>query len=115
MTALPCKTCPWRTDQTAASIPNYVHSKACNLMNTVGDTDDFRQIMACHGSTDTHMRACNGYLAMEGERNLNVRMLAAMGKIPYPAQALEACKAAKIRLHRKYRLVLKKLSSGERK
>ena len=102
MNAIPCKTCPWRTNQTAAEIPGYSHSKACNLMNTVGDTDAMRPIMASHRSLVGRERVCNGYLAMEGERNVNVRILAAQGRMPYPAQAREACRAAKIRLHRTY-------------
>lgn len=110
MRPIPCKTCPWRTDQTAATIPGYSHSKACGLMNTVGDTDAMRPIMACHGSIEGKERVCNGYLAMEGERNINVRILASMGKMAYPAQALEACKAARIRMHWSYRAVLRKLA-----
>ena len=53
---LPCATCPWRMDKDAATIPGYVQEKAEGLLNTVGEGDDLRLIMACHGSTDVNMR-----------------------------------------------------------
>ena len=110
MSLLPCASCPWRVDQGADVIPNYSQSKACGLLNTVGAEDGFRKIMACHGSEVGQERACNGYLAREGWRNINVRILLARSKIAHPDRVLEACEAAGIELHADYQEVLAKLS-----
>ena len=109
MSLLPCVSCPWRVDQDAREIPNYRHDKACNLVNTCGEQDDFRQIMACHGSTEEHPTACKGYLAREGWRNINVRILLAQRKIEHPDRVLAACQHAGIDLHESYADVLAKL------
>lgn len=106
---LPCATCPWRIDQTVDVIPNYIHDKACGLMDTVGRGDDFRPIMACHGSTERKMFACKGYLAREGWSNLNVRFLMLEDNIASPSKVAEACKRAGIQLHEDYPSVLDKL------
>ncbi len=90
----------------------YVHKKACGLLNTVGAGDAFRPIMACHGSTEENMRACNGYLARAGWSNLNVRLLLAHGKIANPTEVLRACEAGHVKLHRTYPSVLAKLKRG---
>lgn len=108
---IPCPSCPWRVDQTREAIPNYVHAKACKLMNTVGKGDAFRPVMACHGSTEEQPHVCVGYLAMEGDSNLTVRVLAAQGHMPWPQEAFEACERAGIELHETYADVLKKLST----
>lgn len=111
MSALPCPTCPWRVDQSAESIPRYNHEKACGLLNTVGEGDDFRPIMACHGSTEEQLYACNGYLAREGWSNLNVRVLLSRGVITNtPDEVAGACEEEGIELHPNYRAVLDKLS-----
>jgi uncharacterized protein DUF6283 len=107
---LPCPTCPWRVDQKASSIPRYNHQKACGLRNTVGAEDAFRPIMACHYSTENEPVACKGYLAMEGERNLAVRVQAAKGEMPWPRLVFDACRKAGVQLHRNYRMVLRKLA-----
>jgi hypothetical protein len=109
---LPCPTCPWRVDQTAAAIPRYNHEKACGLMRTVGREDDFRPIMACHASTETDERACHGYLAREGWSNLNVRFLLFEGQIANPNDVLRACEEAGIKLHSTYAEVLEKLEAS---
>lgn len=109
MSLLPCATCPFRVDQTAAVIPRYSHGKACNLMNTVGDGDGFRPVMACHGSTEDNNRACNGYLARHGWSNINVRIMLVEGIIESPDHVLDACEAAGIELHADYSEVLAKL------
>jgi hypothetical protein len=109
---LPCATCPWRVDKDASTIPRYDHEKACNLMNTVGAEDWFRPIMACHHSTEGDDIACNGYLATVGWTNINVRLLAATGKIPSPDRVADACDAAKIKLHESYEEVLNKLAAS---
>lgn len=106
---LPCKTCPWRTDKDATTIPRYNQQKAEGLLQTVGQSDAFRPIMACHHSTCTRVWACNGYLAQEGWRNLNVRLLLLAGKINNPDQVQEACKEAGIELEPDYPTTLEKL------
>jgi hypothetical protein len=108
---LPCRTCPWRTDQGAETIPNYRHNKACNLINTVGRGDAFRPIMACHGSTDGEPRACRGYLAREGWSNLNVRLLLIRGGIENPSDVAEACERHGVELEPDYPAVLEKLDA----
>jgi hypothetical protein len=111
---LPCATCPWRVDKDASTIPFYSHAKACGLLNTVGEGDDFRKIMACHHAVPgrEHERPCMGYLAIEGMSNINVRLLAVTGKIPYPNHVLEACESAGIELHSDYESVLEKLEAS---
>lgn len=109
---LPCGTCPWRVDQDASDIPQYDHDKACGLLGTVGDDDAFRPVMACHNSTDTEMRACNGYLAREGWSNLNVRLMLVRGQIHNPSAVLEACIKHGIELELDYPTVLFKLADS---
>jgi len=87
-TQLPCPTCPWRIDQDATVIPNYRQDKACNLMNTVGEGDDFRKIMACHGTTDHVLVPCMGYVAAVGWTNINVRIMVAQEQLASPDQDL---------------------------
>lgn len=111
---LPCASCPWRVDQDASVIPGYNQGKACNLMNTVGNSDNFRPMMACHGSTEEEPRICNGYLAREGWTNINVRILLARRKVPNPNDVLRACKQSGIELHQDYASVLAKLSRTEK-
>ena len=79
-------------------------------MCTVGRGDDFRQIMACHNSTDERMIACKGYLAREGWSNLNVRLMLMDGQIESPADVAEACERQGVILERNYPEVLAKLS-----
>lgn len=114
MSLLPCATCPWRIDQTVDVIPNYIHDKACGLISTVGEGDDFRPIMACHGSTEEDPHSCKGYLAQAGWTNLNVRLLLAKGMIENPAAVSVECRRAGIKLHKTYSAVLRKLSRGVR-
>jgi len=47
----------------------------------VGKEDGFRPIRACHHSPVGGERPCVGYLAVEGWRNLDVRILAMQGRI----------------------------------
>ena len=106
---LPCKTCPWRVNRDATTIPRYSQEKAEELLNTVGDGDAFRPIMACHCSSDAEPRACNGYLARAGWSNINVRFLLLHGRIHNPARVLEACEEAGIELEPDYPTVVEKL------
>ena len=80
---LPCKTCPWRKSSTVGGndIPGFSIDMMRNLKNTVGNDDAFRTIMACHHSPIGKESACRGYVAIEGNRNINVRILAAQNVI----------------------------------
>jgi len=88
----PCNTCPWRKSSTVggADIPNFKIDLMRNLCNTVGPGDDFRPIMACHGSACGAERPCVGYVAVEGMTNFNVRMVALADRIDI-ASITEAC------------------------
>lgn len=52
-----------------------------NLGDTIGPGDDFRPIMACHGSAPGAETPCAGYLVVEGWSNLAVRMGVIEGRI----------------------------------
>lgn len=79
----PCATCPWRKSSTVggADIPNFDIELMRGLSNTAGRGDAFRPVMACHYSPCGGESACVGYVAVEGYRNLNVRMLAIEGEL----------------------------------
>lgn len=79
----PCPTCPWRKTSTVggADIPGFNIELMRGLSNTVGRGDAFRPIMACHYSPCGEEKACAGYVAVEGYRNLSVRILASKGEI----------------------------------
>ena len=112
---LPCATCPWRVGKDATTIPRYSHVKACGLLGTVGREDAFRSIMACHHSTGNESeaeQACKGYLAQAGDSNLNVRIMAMDGLIPWPRQVAEACWEAGVDLEPDYETVLDKLAAS---
>ena len=80
---IPCVTCPWRKSSTVggADIPNFDIELMRKLSNAVGDGDDFRRIMACHGSACGGEEPCIGYVAVEGYSNLRVRIMAFDGVI----------------------------------
>lgn len=83
MSTTPCASCPWRRDSDPHEIPNFELDKARKLVCTVGDgSDDFRPIMACHGSTEVCNRPCVGYVAKVGYTNLSVRIAALDNTIP---------------------------------
>lgn len=92
MSTTPCPTCPWRKSSTVggADIPGFSLEMMRGLANTVGDGDDFRPIMACHGSACGAEMICVGYAAIEGYTNLAVRMMALRGEVDLPA-IWEAC------------------------
>jgi hypothetical protein len=92
-------------------IPGYCQKKAEGLLGTIGQGDAFRQIMACHNSTDKKMIPCKGYLAQEGWSNINVRLLAMRGNIPNPGAVANACYEDGLELEPDYATVLKKLSA----
>lgn len=106
----PCSTCPWRVDQDASTIPRYSQEKAEGLLDTVGEGDAFRKVMACHHSTDEKMVPCRGYLAQEGWRNITVRLLVAQNQSPSPDEVSDACTVAGIALEPDYPTVLEKLT-----
>lgn len=85
MSTTPCATCPWRVGSSAADIPSFDIEKARGLRCTAGRTDEFRTIMACHGSPVGEEHPCVGYLAIYGWSNLSVRMLIIRGKIDMEA------------------------------
>ncbi len=112
---IPCATCPWRVEKDSTTIPRYVHSKAINLLKTVGGGDDFRRIMACHHSEEGDSEAetvCKGYLAQVGWSNLNVRLLVVQDKLPSPTEAQGACLEAGLELEPDYETVLTKLATS---
>jgi len=82
------------------------------MLNTVGEGDDFRPIMACHNSTDTDSIACKGYLAREGWSNINVRLLLRQGEIENPSMVLQSCERNNIELEPDYPTVLAKISAS---
>jgi hypothetical protein len=109
---LPCATCPWRAGKDASTIPRYEHEKACGLMNSVGEGDAFRPIMACHHSTDGQIRTCRGYLARAGWSNINVRVLLSRGQIKDPSDVFAACEKHGVQLEPDYPTVLAKLEAS---
>ena len=80
---VPCPTCPWRKSSTVggADIPGFAINLMRGLADTVGRGDDFRPIMACHGSACGAETHCVGYIAQEGYSNLAVRMAAIGGQV----------------------------------
>lgn len=89
----PCSTCPWRRSSTVggADIPGFDLQLMRDLACTVGETDDFRPVMACHTSScGDRERPCVGYLAVEGWSNLRARVEAMAGHFDWPA-IREAC------------------------
>lgn len=112
MSALrPCKSCPWRVDNDASIIPGYNQEKAEALLACVGNEDSFRPIMACHHSAEGKETACRGYLAQEGYRNLNVRLMIMAGRCPDPISVADACYEDGTQLEEDYHDVLAKLSA----
>lgn len=81
---IPCATCPWRVGSSAADIPAFDIAKARGLRSTVGEGDQFRTVMACHGSACGAESPCIGYIAVEGYSNINVRLMALDGRINLP-------------------------------
>lgn len=77
----PCASCPWRKSNPTdgSAIPLFDLGKMRNLRSTVGPDDAFRNVMACHGSPEARPTICRGYVAVEGMRNLNVRVMAVRG------------------------------------
>lgn len=80
---IPCSTCPWRRTSTVggSDIPGFDITLMRKLRACSGRGDDFRRMMACHGSDEGNDRPCVGYLAVEGWSNLNVRIMAMQGRI----------------------------------
>lgn len=108
MKSVPCSTCPWRTDATAADIPNYDPEAARKLLaTTCGNDDEIRPVMACHGTTGNDTSPCIGYLASDdGYANITVRLMAVRRDIDLSA-VYDAC--GPLHLHPTYADVLTKL------
>lgn len=83
----PCGSCPWRKENPAGGerIPRFDLDLMRRLRGTVGREDGFRTIMACHHSKPGAETPCIGYVAVEGWRNLNVRILAMQGRLDIAA------------------------------
>jgi hypothetical protein len=83
----PCPTCPWRKESKAGGgdIRGFSIQQMRDLSSTVpdreSDSDGFFSIMACHHSEEGEEYACAGYIAVQGLENINVRLLAAQGRI----------------------------------
>jgi hypothetical protein len=92
MSNVPCQTCPWRKSSVVGGfdIPNFNIDLMRALSNTVGPDDTFRPVMACHYSDCDDETTCVGYVAVEGWRNLVVRIMAAEGRLNIAA-IMEAC------------------------
>ncbi|WP_318515693.1 DUF6283 family protein [Photobacterium leiognathi] len=85
----PCKQCPWKKSSKVggSDIPNFDIELMRNLVNTcppanvdISQRDDFRKLFACHESPEGKEKVCAGYVARDGQFNLNLRLLAAMSK-----------------------------------
>lgn len=85
----PCLSCPWRRSNPTdgSGIPNFDIGLMRRLRNTVAQQDGFRTIMACHHSKPGEERACLGYVAVEGHRNLHVRIMGMRGELDLTAIA----------------------------
>lgn len=94
MSDTPCPTCPWLRSSTVggSDIPGFSIEMMRGLSNTVGPGDDFRPIMACHGSACGAERICVGYAAIEGYSNISVRLMAARDELDLRA-IWDACDA----------------------
>jgi hypothetical protein len=92
MSTTPCVTCPWRKTSTVggADIPRFDIDLMRGLSNTVGPDDAFRPMMACHYSACGDETPCVGYVAIEGWRNLAVRVRAMRGDLDIGA-IIDAC------------------------
>lgn len=84
--SMPCATCPWRVNATAADIPNFDIALAEKLAATCPDErgmgpDFFANVFACHQSKVTDEFACTGWLAMVGHCHPLVRIAVANGRL----------------------------------
>lgn len=86
--ATPCDECPWRCDVAVGRFPPERFEK---LVSTIGGSDGFRPIFACHKAPEGDEFACAGYLLTEGLSNLAVRIAAGQKRFdpralhsPYP-------------------------------
>lgn len=109
---VPCKTCPWRVERDATTIPRYDSGLAHKLLETVGEEDGFYKVMACHGSTDKTTVPCKGYLAQVGWKNIMVRLMVSQGVLPDPYDVRNACVAKGIKLESNYQIVLEKMEAS---
>ena len=72
------------------AIPHFSTEMALGLVKTTGPEDGFYTIMACHYSPVGGEFPCAGYLAIEGIKNISVRLLASWGQIDLRS-VQEAC------------------------
>ncbi len=85
------------------AIPRFSVDMALRLVNTTGPEDGFYTVMACHHSPVGEEFSCAGYLAAEGDKNINVRILASRRQIDLRA-VQEACEGED--LHRDFASML---------
>jgi hypothetical protein len=85
------------------AIPHFSTEMALRMVNTTGPVDGFYRVMACHHSPIGEEFSCAGYLAAEGDKNINVRLLASGRKINLRA-VQEACEGED--LHRDFASML---------
>lgn len=83
----PCKSCPWRVDQTAQDIPNFSLELAENLRGScTGELG--ASVFSCHLSREGDEFPCAGWMAIYGYDSITVRMLHAQGVMEYDAEAV---------------------------
>lgn len=77
---MPCRSCPFRLDQTADDIPRFRLELAEALVHCQdGNLDS--PMMACHQSTEGSEVICAGWLATHGWDSLQVRIAMSHDKI----------------------------------
>ena len=77
-----CDECPWRTDVPAGKFPP---ERYAALANTCLQGWPPRPIFACHKTPEGREQACVGYLMLNGENNIAVRIAASTGRLDFGA------------------------------
>lgn len=83
----PCKTCPWRTDRDASTIPGFQFDLVDRLERCSDGALDSPQF-GCHQSNPGEEFVCAGWLSVEGWDSLGVRLGLADGT--YTKEQLDA-------------------------
>ena len=73
----PCPECPWRTDVPVGRFPP---ERYATLKSTCEQGLD-NAVFACHKSNLGEERACAGFLLVEGQNNLRVRLAMIGGRL----------------------------------
>lgn len=79
-----CDACPWLKSSPAGqfTVERYISLAETSLQG-------WGSIFACHKTPEGHDRPCAGWLKVDAEENLNVRLQRAMGTLPR-AEEIEA-------------------------